>query len=110
MDVIKKAHCLTIELYKFTKEYPSDEKYGLVLQIRRVASSISANLMEGSHRNNRGEYRHFVGISIGFAGELKYHMLLSKDLGYISEPVYYEIKQESDDICKMLTELIKSLS
>ena len=110
MEVFKKAHILTLELYKLTNRFPTDERYGLIPQIRRAASSINANLMEGSYRNNKKEYRQFVGISNGSTGELKYHLLLSKDLGYLTNEKYLEIRKELDEISKMLRGLIKALT
>lgn len=110
LTVFKRAHALTLSIYKITTEFPSDEKFGLVSQMRRAASSIPTNLMEGGHRSNKGEYRQFVGIARGSAGELKYHLLLSKDLRYLSEQQYENLKVEIDEISKMLRGLVKSLS
>nr|WP_223144596.1 four helix bundle protein [Deferribacter autotrophicus] len=80
LDVYKKAHHLILMLYEITRNLPVDEKFGLVSQIRRAAVSINANLLEGSHRTNRKEFKQFVGIARGSAGELKYHLLVAKDL------------------------------
>lgn len=110
LTVFKKSHQLTLALYNLTKQFPSDEKFGLISQIRRASSSICANLMEGSHRNNSGEYRQFVGISRGSTGELKYHILLAKDLGYITSQEYLNQMKEINDISKMLHGLINSLT
>jgi four helix bundle protein len=101
---------LTLSIYKITTEFPNDEKFGLVSQMRRAASSIPTNLMEGSHRSNKGEYRQFVGIARGSAVELKYHLLLSKDLGYLSDQQYETLKVEIDEISKILSGLVESLS
>ena len=108
--MFKKAHELTLKLYKITTNFPASEKCGLTGQIRRAAASICSNLLEGSHRNNRLEYRQFAGIANGSAGELKYHLLLAHDLGYVDDVQYAGLKSESDDICKMLRGLIKSLT
>lgn len=62
MDVFKMAHNLTLKIYQHTQKYPLDERYGLVSQMRRASSSIPMNLMEGSHRNNKKEYKQFVGL------------------------------------------------
>ena len=110
LTVFKKAHELTLALYKTTNSFPSSEKWGLTSQIRRAAASICSNLLEGSHRNNRLEYRQFAGIANGSAGEVKYHLLLARDLGYLKESEYDGLKVDSDDICKMLRGLIKSLT
>ena len=110
LDVFKRAHQLTLHVYKICQALPADEKYGLASQMKRAAASICTNLMEGSYRLNRGEYRQFVGIARGSCGELKYHLLLAKDLGYISENDYSSYRMESDEISKMLKGLAKSLS
>jgi four helix bundle protein len=109
LKVFQDSHKLTLELYQLTKKFPNDEKFGLVSQIRRASSSICANLIEGSHRNNKNEYRQFVGIARGSIGELKYHLLLSKDLGYIDLKQYDIIINKINEISKMLYGLIKSL-
>jgi len=101
---------LTLKLYKCTKNFPTDEKYGLVSQMRRASASICANLMEGSHRLNRKEFRQFAGISKGSAGELKYHLLLAKDLDYLSKDEYSFLVQEAEEISRMLNGLTISLT
>jgi four helix bundle protein len=110
LDVFKKAHALTLDLYKMTQSFPVQEQYNLISQIRRSASSICSNLLEGSHRTNTKEFRQFAGIANGSSGELKYHILLSKDLGYINEEKFISLRKDIDDICKMLRGLIRSLS
>ena len=110
LEVFKRAHSLTLKLYKCTRNFPSVEKYSLVSQIRRAAASICANLMEGSHRLNRKEFRQFVGISKGSAGELKYHLLLAKDLEYLSKDEYSFLVQEAEEISRMLNGLANSLT
>jgi four helix bundle protein len=110
LEVFKRAHSLTLKLYKCTKNFPTDEKYGLVSQMRRASASICANLMEGSHRLNRKEFRQFAGISKGSAGELKYHLLLAKDLDYLSKDEYSLLVQEAEEISRMLNGLTISLT
>lgn len=109
LKVFQDSHTLTLALYQITKDFPSDERFGLISQIRRASSSICANMIEGSHRNNKNEYRQFVGIARGSIGELKYHLLLSKDLGYIDTNYYENIINKINSISKMLYNLIKSL-
>jgi len=110
LDVFKRAHQLTLNVYKMSATLPADEKFGLVSQMKRAAASICTNLMEGSYRLNRGEYRQYVGIARGSSGELKYHFLLAKDLGYIPENDYLKYRVELDEISKMLKGLANSLS
>jgi len=107
--VFKKAHKITLELYKKTASFPKEEKYGVIGQLRRAAASINANLLEGSSRISTKEYRQFVGIARGSAGELKYHLMLVRDLSYILISEYESYICEVEEICKMLTGLIKKL-
>lgn len=109
MDVFKLAHELTLEIYKQTSKFPSEEKFGLVSQMRRSSSSIPMNLMEGSHRNNRKEYRQFVGIAKGSVAELKYQLMLSRDLGYIDQVVYQDLYSITQRVLQMLEKLNTSL-
>jgi four helix bundle protein len=110
MEVFKKSRQFTLRIYNATKRFPAVERFGLVPQMTRAAASLCTNLMEGSHRLNRAEYRQFAGIAKGSAGELKYQLLLANDLGYISEEEYNQLKSELEEISKMLNGLIKALS
>jgi len=110
LQVWQKAHAVTLEIYTVTAQFPSNEKYALADQMRRAASSIGANLFEGSYRTGTNEFRYFANIARGSAGEVKYFLLLSRDLNYITEEKYKFLNQELDSICKMLYGLIKSLN
>ncbi|MBU4320898.1 MAG: four helix bundle protein [Nitrospinae bacterium] len=110
LEVFKKSHKLTLDIYKVTEKFPQTEKFGLISQMRRASSSICTNLLEGSHRLGRKEFRQFVGIAKGSAGELKYQILLSKDLGYLAEREYLDLRDEIEQISMMLNGLVKSLT
>jgi len=75
LDVFKLSHSLALEVFQLTKTLPGEEKFGLVSQMRRAAYSVPMNLMEGSHRLSSKEYRQFVGIARGSAGQMKYQLL-----------------------------------
>jgi len=109
-EEFKNGHNLTLNIYKISKKFPAEEKFSLIQQMRRAAASICTNLMEGSHRLGRKEFRQFVGIAKGSAGELKYHLLLAKDLGYLPEEQFVVLRSEAEKISKMLNGLAKSLT
>jgi four helix bundle protein len=109
LDVFKLSHSLALEVFQLTKTLPGEEKFGLVSQMRRAAYSVPMNLMEGSHRLSSKEYRQFVGIARGSAGEMKYQLLLVKDLMYIPEESYSQLLPEYERVSQMLTKLAKSL-
>jgi four helix bundle protein len=108
LDVLKLSHSLALEIFELTKSFPDEEKFGLVSQMRRAVYSIPMNLMEGGHRLGKKEYRRFVGIAKGSAGEMKYQLLLVKDLKYISEDSYLKLLPQYERVSQMLTKLAKS--
>ncbi len=109
MDVFKLSHSLSIEIYKLTEKFPPEEKFALSAQMRRSAYSIPVNIVEGASRLGTKEYRQFVGIARGSSAEISYQLLMSKDLGYLSEQDYTSLKERYDRVAKMLTDLIKTL-
>lgn len=109
LDVFKLSHSLTLEIYRFTKSFPDEEKFGLISQMRKAAYSIPMNLMEGAHRLGSKEYRQFIGIARGSAGEIKYQLLLVRDLNYISNNEYSDLTSKYERVSQMLTKLARSL-
>lgn len=109
MEVFKMAHDLTLRVYKVTESFPGNERFGLVSQMRRASSSICMNLIEGAYRFGKNEYRRFVSISRGSCGELKYQLLLSRDIGLLDHSVHDELSTAAERICMMLAKLHGSL-
>ncbi|MFO7619159.1 MAG: four helix bundle protein [Thermoplasmata archaeon] len=109
LNVWKKAYALTLKIYEITANFPAEEKFGLVSQMRRASTSIIANIAEGYGKNHTREYIQFISISIGSCNELEVYLLLSKDLGYVIENDFHNIKQEQNEVSKMLFRLRKSL-
>lgn len=108
LPVYKKAHQMTLKIYRITKTYPSQEKFGLVSQLRRSSSSICANLVEGLHRNSRKELIQYLYNARGSCGETIYHLILSRDLEYINHKAYKELRNLAEEITKQLNGWIKS--
>lgn len=84
--------------------------FGLATQLRRAAASVPANLAEGAGRLNRAEYRQFVGIARGSTAEVSYHLLLAKDLGFVSEEKYQELRANCVRVGQMLMRLAQALA
>ena len=110
LAVWQKAHELTLGVYKATAAFPRDELYGLTSQLRRAAVSVPANLAEGRCRRGDRDFRRFVGIAMGSASEVEYHLLLSHDLGYIDETRYQDLAKQVEEIKRMLSSLYDRLS
>jgi four helix bundle protein len=107
--VWQKAHNLTLNVYKLTKEFPADEKFGIVQQLRRSVASIPTNIVEGFGRFSRKEYIQYLYISRGSITETDYHLFLAKDLGYIKKESYDNLVVLIDEIGRMINGLIRSL-
>lgn len=105
----QEAHKLALETYKITKTFPSDEKFGLISQMRRAAVSITSNIAEGFGRQNPGEKIQFYAMAQASDSELKNQLILSKDLGYITEKSAIACIGQSVSVHKILTALIRSI-
>jgi four helix bundle protein len=113
LKVWQKAHELTIDVYRTTAEFPKQEMYGLVSQMRRCAASVGSNLAEGRGRRGDGDFGRFIQIASGSLTELEYQLLLSKDLKYLAEPEYKLINQKLAEVSRVLLSLqqkVKSTS
>lgn len=109
LQVWEKAHAFTLQVYELTKLFPKDELYSLTNQIRRLASSIPANIAEGCGKYSQSELAHYLNISLGSSNETEYFMLLSKDLNYLQEQKYVELQQAINEIKAMLISLIQKV-
>ncbi len=109
LEVWKKSHELTLEIYKLTDSFPNKEKFRLTNQICRSASSIPANIVEGRGRYSYKEFIKFLYISRGSLEETKYHLILAKDLSYIDDNKYKDLMSRCISIGKMINGLIKSV-
>jgi len=108
--VWQKSHKLVLKIYDITKEFPKDELFGLTSQLRRAAVSIPSNIVEGKARGSKVEYRRFLFIARGSLEEVKYQLLLAKDLHYIDEQKYKGMITLSQEVGRLLNGLIVSLN
>ena len=109
LKVWQRSYKLRLEIYKITKRFPNEQRYGLTSQIRRAAVSVPSNIAEGYGRKTTPEYIRFLYIAYGSNCEMETQILLSGDLGYI-ETGKLEILQEGiGEVERMLKGLIKSL-
>ena len=80
--VWQKAHQFVLDIYRFTKPFPADERFGLTSQIRRAAVSVPANIAEGFPKRSKIDKARFFNIAQGSLEEVHYYLILAKDLGY----------------------------
>jgi four helix bundle protein len=103
------AHQSALEIHRISLTFPRSEMFALTSQIRRSAFSVPANIAEGCERNSNLDFARFLDIAMGSAKETDYHLLCSRDLGYVSLDLYQNIKSDLIRIQKMLTTLINTI-
>ena len=98
----KKSIELAKKVYLATTEISSDEKYGLISQIKRASVSIPSNIAEGFGRNSNKEFSHFLAISLGSAFELQTQLILMKELNMLNYEKVDELINDVVEIQKMI--------
>jgi four helix bundle protein len=107
LDVWNKSVELSEEIYLTTKEFPSDEKFGIISQLRRASISVSSNIAEGSSRSSYKEQARFSEIAYGSLVEVLNQIILSYRLSFIKEDSYLEIRKLIEEISNKLNGLRK---
>jgi len=90
LDMWKRSIQMVKELYALTTEFPIEEKYGIVQQMRRAAISVPSNIAEGSGRDSNLEFAHFLSIAQGSLAELETQLIISKELNFTSDIEKFE--------------------
>lgn len=109
LNVWKLAMDLAVDIYKVTRDYPRDELFAMVSQMRRAVTSISFNIAEGYGRGTSQETLRFLYIASGSASELDTQIILSERLGYISKNQTELLLEKITTVRKMISSLIASL-
>ena len=89
--VWKKSIEFVTEVYKITGSFPSEEKFGLVSQLRRASVSIPSNIAEGAARNHDKEFIQFLSVSLGSASEVETQLIICLNLKFFSDEIYNKL-------------------
>ncbi len=109
LNVWQKSYNICIELYKLTRSFPNEEKFGLTSQMRRAAISVPSNIAEGYGRKTIPDYVRCLYIAYGSICELETQTLLSGDLQYLNNEDQAVLLDKIKEVERMLMALIKSL-
>jgi len=109
LKVWQKAIELVTETYLLTKGFPKDELFGLVSQIRRCIVSVPSNIAEGCGRKSNKDFSNFLGIALGSSFEFETQIIISKNIGYLTEEQFLSLESEIQHIQNMIIKLQSSL-
>jgi four helix bundle protein len=104
-DAIKFAD----SVYSLTRQFPDEERFGLINQMRRAAVSISSNIAEGSSRSSRMDFARFIEIATGSLFEVISQATISRRRGFLSETAFNDLYSACEKQSKMLSGLRRSL-
>lgn len=105
----QKAVELCVAIYEATKAFPSEERFGLVSQLRRAGVSVPSNIAEGYGRGSRQDYVRFLRAARGSLYEIDTQLLLSCRLGFLTEAAFQQIESQANECSRILFGLIRSL-
>lgn len=109
LKVFNLADQLVVQVYRCTKGFPPEERYGLQAQIRRAAVSTAANVVEGCARSSTGDYLHFINIALGSASEVRYLVSLACRLGFLSSADKEVLEPRYGQLIRSLQKLVTTL-
>jgi four helix bundle protein len=109
LEAWKKSHRLVIEIYKISKNFPKEEQFGLISQLRRAAVSITANIAEGFERYHFNDKVRFYYQARGSIGEVHNLLILAKSLGFIDNKKYGKLEKQVNEVRRLINGLIRSI-
>lgn len=110
LEAWKQSMDLVIEIHKATKDFPSQEIYGITNQVRRAAVSVPSNIAEGAARQTKKEFTNFLHVAQGSLSELDTQIELASRLAYIDVKCRKSLDEKMEPIDKMITGLIRHLA
>jgi len=109
LNTWKEGHKLVLMIYKATRTWPADEKFGLINQVQRAAVSITSNIAEGFSRRYGKEKIQFYHIALGSLTEVQNQLLLARGLGYVDQTRFSEAAAQTVVVSKLINGLIKGV-
>ncbi len=109
LKVWQKAHQLVLAVYRATRTFPAEERYGITSQLRRCATSVPTNIAEGCGRRGDADFARLLQIAMGSASELEYLLLLAREFQLLDKESYQPLNQQTVEAKRMLASLLKKL-
>jgi len=105
LNVWQRGKHLSVDIYKITKSFPAEEKYGLTSQLRRASVSICSNLAEGTSRNSYKEKARFTEIAFGSLMEVLAQLMIANELGLLDAKDLERLRETVEEIGNKLNKL-----
>jgi len=105
LRVWQRSHALFLDVYRATRGFPQNERFGVTSQLRRAVLSVPTNIAEGSKRRSNQEYCRFLNIAEASLAETEYLLMVSRDLGYVPSNKSQILLAELTEIARMLNSL-----
>ena len=110
LDVWQLAMDIVVQIYRVTRAFPAEERFGLIAQLRRAAVAIPSNIAEGRNRLGAAEFRRFVSIARGSAAEVETQLAVAVALGFVGGGEIPSLSSRLDELSKMLFGLYRRLA
>jgi len=107
--VWQKSMDLVVLIYKLTSDFPKDEIYGIISQMRRASVSVPSNIAEGSRRSSKKDFRNFLLNAYGSGAELETQLKISKRLQLGKKENYQKAEEVLNEVMRMLNKLTSEL-
>ncbi len=107
LNAWKEGHILVLTIYKTTKQFPKEEMFGLISQMRRCSVSITSNIAEGFSRQSYSEKAYFYSIAQGSVTELQNQLFIARDIGYVTIHEFDSVMSQTVTVHKIVSGLIK---
>jgi four helix bundle protein len=109
LEAWQAAHRFVLLVYRTTRGFPMEERFGLSSQLRRAAFAVAANIVEGSAKKGPREFRRYLDIAVGSVAELRYTLRLVKDLDLLSDDQFNDLESERDKVGRLTWGLYRSM-
>lgn len=109
LEIWKLSRIFCKLIYEITETFPEKEKFGIINQMRRASVSIPSNIAEGASRKSNKDFSRFLEIAIGFCYELETQLLLSNDLGFLTNNKLEELLIDLNKIIQMTSKFMTVL-
>lgn len=106
----QKGHQLVLEIYKICKDFPKEEQFGIISQLKRAVTSITANIAEGFARYHYKDKIRFYYQARGSVAEVQNFLLIAKDLNFIDLQIYQSLNEKCNTVRQLTNGLIRSIN